>query len=69
MEDFERLAGLLGARRSTDPPPIPLSKDGLMAAFVAFGSGGTDEENQIIVLKLMKAIEAYLRTTAHSAPD
>lgn len=46
---------------------MPLSIDGLQAAFAAFAVVGSDEENRLLVLKLMAAIEAYLN--AASAKD
>ena len=69
MDDFERLAGLLGAQRSGEPPQIPVSREGLMAAFVAFGHAGTDIENQQVILKLTRAIQAYLRAAEGEPPS
>jgi hypothetical protein len=70
MDDFERLAGLMGARRSTDPAPMPLSQEGIKAAFMAFDYLASDKETQIFVLKIMKAIEAYLKAAGdfHQKP-
>ena len=61
---------MLGARRSTDPAPMPLNKEAVQAACVAFGFLGNDKDTQIFVLKMMKAIEAYLRAAGdfHKPP-
>ncbi len=45
---------------STERQSLPISKDGLEAAFIAFGVVGTDAQNERLILKLMLAIEAYV---------